>query len=74
MKVVENLTVQVTYRVGLGGVDMPKKVYKQLVKAAKNGDSIDPSLMEYSDVGEWLVDNIKERDCMDWQAEIEDIS
>jgi hypothetical protein len=75
MKTVKDLTVKVTYRVGLVDVEMPQKVYDQIVEAAENGDDIDPSdPRKYTDAADWLSDNIRERDCMDWEAEIEDVS
>jgi len=75
MKTVKDLTVEVKYRVGLGSVEMPQEVYDQLIEATDNGDVIDPSGMpKYPEAAEWLSDNIRERDCMDWECEIEDIS
>lgn len=75
MKTVKDLTVKVTYRVGLGDVEMPQKVYDQIVEAAENGDDIDPSdPRKYADAADWLSENIRERDCMDWEAEIEEVS
>jgi len=75
MKTVKDLTVKVTYRVGLGDVEMPQKVYDQIVEAAENGDDIDPSgSRKYADAADWLSDNIRERDCMDCEAEIEEVS
>ncbi len=74
MKKVKDLTVSVTYRVQLGNVEMPKKTYNQIFEAAKNGDEIEPNLPHYSDAAEWLSCNIREKDCMDWCVEIEDIS
>lgn len=45
------------------------------MEANDNGDVIDPSGMtKYPEASEWLSDNIRERDCMDWECEIEDIS
>ena len=75
MKTVKDLTISVKYRVGLGDVDMPQKVYDQLVEAAENGDEIEPmDSRKYADAAEWLSDNVKERDCMEWYAEVDDIS
>lgn len=72
---VENLTVKITYRVGLGDVDIPENVYQQLVEAANNGDDIEmEGKKRYYDAYEWLVSNIEENSCMDWACEIEDIS
>ena len=75
MKTVKDLTVKVTYHVGLGDVEMPQEVYDQINEAAENGDEISISGMsEYPEALQWLSDNIREGDCMDWVAEIEDIS
>lgn len=74
MITVKDLTVKVTYRVGLGDVEMPEKVFEQIMEAAENCDEIDPSGMQYADAGEWLSNNIREGDCMDWSAEIEEIT
>jgi hypothetical protein len=71
--IVKDLTVKVSYRVGYGGVEMPQKVYDQLVEAQENGDEIEMGgISKYPDAYEWLSDNIKERDCMDWSAEIDE--
>ena len=37
-KKVKSLSLTVTYKVGYGGVEMPKEIYEQIVKAAENGD------------------------------------
>lgn len=34
-KKVKSLSLTVTYRVGYGGVEMPKEIYEQLLKAAE---------------------------------------
>lgn len=71
---VKELTVKVTYRVGLGNLKMPKNVKDQLIEAAENSDEIGISgTSEYEDARDWLVKNIKESDSMDWDAEIEEI-
>jgi hypothetical protein len=71
--IVKDLTVKVSYRVGYGGVEMPQEVYDQLVEAQENGDEIEMGgISKYPDAYEWLSNNIKERDCMDWSAEIDD--
>lgn len=75
MKKVKNLSVQVTYRVGLGEVNMPQKVYAQLIEAFESGAEIDPcDNRKYADAADWLSNNIKEGDCTDWSAEIEEIN
>jgi hypothetical protein len=72
---IKDLTVKVTYRVGLGEVEMPEEVHQQLLEASQNGDEIEMGgISKYPDAYEWLSDNIRERDCMDWSAEIEEVS
>ena len=70
------LTIKVTYKVGLGDVEMPKEVYEQLLLASEKWDEIDPTMMkeEYREAADWLHENIKEADCMDWVAEVDEIS
>ncbi|MFV0376892.1 MAG: hypothetical protein ACK5JD_06260 [Mangrovibacterium sp.] len=74
MKKVKDLTVRVTYRVGLGDVDMPEEVYEELAEAYDNGDELDSTRMDYPKAAEWLSDHIREADCMDWEAELEELS
>ena len=73
---VDDLSIKVTYNVGLGNVKMPKKVYKQLLLAAEKFKEIDPTLLEddFRAAADWLRENIKESDCMDWVAEVDEIS
>jgi len=75
MKTIKDLTVEVKYRVGLGDVEVRQNVYDQLMEATDNGDAIDSSYCpKYPEAAEWLSDNIRERDSMGWECEIEDIS
>ena len=72
IKKVKSLSLTVTYRVGYGGVEMPKEIYEQMVKAAENGDEIE--MHKYPDVADWMSSNVGERDCIDWKAEIDELS
>ncbi len=75
MVTVENLVVKVTYHVGLIDVEMPENVYEQLLKASyDNGGYIDAINRDYADAAEWIADNISEKDCMEWEAEVFDIT
>lgn len=75
MVTIKDLTVKVTYRVGLGEVEMPEKVHQQLLEASENGDEIEMNgISKYPDAYEWLSDNIHEHYCMDWEAQIEEVS
>jgi hypothetical protein len=73
MKNIKDLTVKVTYEVGLGDLEMPKEVYKQLLRASERGDDIKMNSMKYSSAESWLSENIRERDCMEWKVEIIDL-
>jgi hypothetical protein len=75
MKTIEHLTVNITYKVGYGKVEMPEIVHEQLIQASENGDEIEMGRSsEYEEAYEWLSNNILERDCMEWKAEIEEVS
>jgi hypothetical protein len=74
MKTIKNLDVKVTYRVGLGDVKVPDKVFKQLKEIADKGIELDGTGMDYLEANEWLIDNIKERDCCDLEYEISELS
>lgn len=71
MKTINNLTVTVTYTVGLGNIKVPKEVYDDLIKHYDNESWEVP---EDSIAAEWLADNIKEKDAMDWGYEIDDLN
>lgn len=72
MKKIKELNVKVTYEVGLGNLKMPLEVYNQIMEADENGDEIDgmSSAGKYLEASEWLGSNIRERDCMEWKAEV----
>ena len=74
MEKIKYLTVKVTYRVGLGDFEMPENVYYQLKEASENGQEMEPNGLEFPDAAEWLANNIREGDCTDWWAEIEEFS
>ena len=71
-KKLKSLSLTITYRVGYKGLEIPKEIYKQLLKAAENGDEIE--IHKYCDVADWMSSIVRERDCMDWKAEIDELS
>lgn len=71
MKTIKDLTVKVTYRVGLGNVKVPDDVYNELAKAYDEGGDVPDCEDEFENASEWLLDNIREGDAMDWEFEIE---
>lgn len=81
MKTIKDLTIKVTYRVGLGNVEVPDEVYNALGECYDRGGDVpmpdecsingQPELVE---AAEWLTDNIRQNDAMDWEFEIEDFN
>ena len=73
---IKKLNVTISYSVGYGNLEnIPKNVLKQLKHAYENGNSITSTDFSnvYSDAMEWLIENIKEKDCYDWNCEIESL-
>ena len=69
MKKIKTLSVQVTYQVQFGGVEMPEEVFEQLNKYSEiNSDDI-----ECSEALEWLSNNIEEKHAYEWSYDISDI-
>ena len=72
----EDLWVKITYEVRLGDLEMPKEVFDEIKKANDEGRDIDTMGgigSRYPNASEWLTENITERDCMEWIAEIIEI-
>ena len=70
MKNIKDLTVKVTYEVGLGDLEMPIEVYNEIQEADENGNDIEMNSLKYPNAEQWLSQNIKESDCMEWKAEV----
>ena len=71
MKVIKDLAVTVTYTVELGGVEVPDKVFEELNNMTKYGISVGIEDSEkYEKAFEWLMNNIREDDAMDWEYEV----
>ncbi|WP_407489190.1 hypothetical protein [Elizabethkingia anophelis] len=74
MSNLKKIRVEVTYSVGLGELNVPEKVLDQLLKAYDNNKDLSGDDMlyssEYSEAAEWLADNIREKDCYNWECEI----
>jgi Flp pilus assembly protein CpaB len=71
---IKHISVTVKYQVGLGGFDMPEDVYAEICKAMKKDKDINFQSSEYPNAAEWLNNNIKERDCFDWESKIDDLN
>ncbi len=75
MKIIKNLTVNVTYRVELDNVEVPDDVYDSLANCYDWGGVVpNPSESDEDSAkaSEWLSDNIREAYAMDWEYDIED--
>jgi hypothetical protein len=79
MKIIKDLTCEVTYTVGLGNLKVPDDVYAGLCEMFDKGSKIshisssEGQSKNMVSALEWLRDNIKERDSMDWICEILDL-
>jgi hypothetical protein len=76
MKQIEDLWVKIIYEVRLGDLEMPQEVFDEINQAIDRGRDIDTmSGMDddYPNASDWLTENIKENDCMEWKAEIIEI-
>jgi hypothetical protein len=67
---VRHLTVTVKYMVGYGDVTMPKNVHQELEKASEKCEAIDMHSSKYPNAAEWLNNNVREKDCMEWEADV----
>lgn len=76
MKTIEDLTVKVTYTVILSYVEVPERVYDALAQCYDEGGVVSQNNMtdEEAIAAEWLNDNIKESDAMEWEYEIHDFN
>lgn len=74
MKIIKDLTVKVTYRVRLENVEVSDKVYDELSQCYDEGREVFPNGItdEESFAFEWLSDNIREDDAMEWRYDIEE--
>lgn len=74
MPIVKGITVKVTYTVSLGDIEIPDKVLDEIHKSMGEFAKIELNGADYKQAEHWLLDNIKEQDCLDWSADIEECS
>ena len=68
-KKIKNLSIQVTYQVQYGDVQVPDEVFDQLNRSSEiNSDDI-----ECSEALDWLSGNVCESNAHDWSYDISDI-
>lgn len=70
---VKNLTVTVKYRVTISNVEIDDEIFNQLKESHDDNEILEPDMMEYLDAADWLSENIKEKDCWDWECKIDEI-
>lgn len=70
--IVSDLTVRVSYTVGLGNVTMPEEVADQLRQVADSGYDLDDTSLSYPEAAEWLRDNIRQGDSMECNFNIDE--
>lgn len=71
---IKDLTVKVTYTVGLSDVEVSEDVYKALDALADRGETNRDLVDEDEQIGrafEWLSDHIHESDALDWNYEVD---
>lgn len=76
MKRIKDLTVTVTYTVGLSDVEVNEKVFDALNALADRGSVHCDFAGRDEQIGtafEWLGDNINENDACGWEYEIEEM-
>lgn len=71
MKKIDNMTVTVTYTVGLTNVEVPDNVYDVLSKYDKIDTCTLTPNSDYYEALDWLGENIEERDGMEWEYEVD---
>ena len=72
---IKKIRVTISYSVGLGELNVDKKTYSELKELFENGVNItlgDVAEMQFPNASEWLRENIKERDCYNWECEIDE--
>lgn len=76
MKTIKDLTIKVTYTVGLSNVQVSDEVYEALGNCYDNGGEVTLNGFdgEANVASEWLSDHIHEADAMDWEYDIEDFN
>lgn len=78
MKYINDLTVKMTFRVGLGELNVSESVFNGLNKIADKGEISESEAnmtkdTEVIDAFEWLGSNINSGDAFSWEYEIEDL-
>lgn len=78
MKNIKDITVKVTYTVALSDVKVSDRLYEALCNSYDEcfelGSDAEYDNEDACKASEWLSDNIKKEDAMEWRFEIEDMT
>lgn len=72
MKNIAKLRVTVSYTVELTEIQVPDKVFDSLREIWEDGGEIDELNEFHNAAQDWLADNVKEDDALEWTYEIDD--
>lgn len=73
MITIKNISVKTTFKVGIGGLKVSRKVYHQLKEMEKNDITFDGTSDRYPEANQWLVENVRLADCHDVEYEIKSL-
>lgn len=74
MAIIENIEVEMTFSVGLGGYEASNEVIQELKEIEEKGITLTQRVMEdYPNAMEWLNANIHSKDAYSWEYEVSDL-
>ena len=68
----KKLEVRVEYIVGLGDLEVPKAIGKELKEVFEKGNTVNGDDLKYTKSLEWLNAKIDNNDAFEWNYEIEE--
>lgn len=71
MKKIKELNIHVTFSVGLRDIEVPYKVYDQLLKAEKRGLSFNGNDIQFTDALDFLADEASLDNAYECEYEVE---
>lgn len=67
---IKTFEIEIKFKVGLGGIEMPQKVYDQLLSKIESYKDLVMGDLDCDEAMQWVQQNIHEQDCYSWSAEI----
>ena len=71
---IKSMKVKVTYTLEMGDYTASETVKNRLIEACEKQELLDPNKIQDAETGDWIFDNVNERDALDWEFEIEEIT